>query len=364
MTVRGGDVSRAGAGVTHVAERRGSPGPGAGPSRSVRGARRPGEDRRALGYGTGGPSEPDGAGNPRAGGPGTPGARAAGNPRSTSGQGTPAAPPGQPRASHRPRPAGHPPAARPVSFATGAAAAAHVVRRVLRPAGRPGPAAWDHAAGHRVRDVAVRRPAGPAPGVRVGQFVQIAEDQRLKTESLPALRGNVTAADGQALAITVETYLVYADPVMMSAAQQPEVAADLAGPLGMTEPEILGLLQHPTSPQYVVLKKNVSQQTADQIKALELPGATEPAPRRHRHDDHRQRAARRPAHASYATSTRTAMRPPTCLASPTRPPGQPDRRGRPGGLDNACSPGGRARAGPDRHLGEQIPLAADKTSRR
>ena len=111
-------------------------------------------------------------------------------------------------------------------------------------------------------------------GFESGKFVQIAEDQRLQTESLPAVRGNVTAADGQALAITVETYLVYADPVMMSAAQLPEVAADLAGPLGMTEPDILGLLQHPTSPQYVVLKKNVSQQTADQIKALELPGAT------------------------------------------------------------------------------------------
>ncbi len=99
-------------------------------------------------------------------------------------------------------------------------------------------------------------------------------DQRLQTESLPAVRGNITAANGQALAITVETYLVYADPVMMSAAQLPEVAADLAGPLGMTEPDILSLLQHPTSPQYVVLKKNVSQQTADQIKALKLPGAT------------------------------------------------------------------------------------------
>ena len=111
-------------------------------------------------------------------------------------------------------------------------------------------------------------------GFESGDLVKIAEDQRLQTESLAAVRGNVTAANGQALAITVETYLVYADPVMMSAAQLPEVAAALAGPLGMTEPDILGLLQHPTSPQYVVLAKNVSQQTAGQIKALQLPGAT------------------------------------------------------------------------------------------
>jgi len=149
-----------------------------------------------------------------------------------------------------------------------------VVRRVLRPRADPG-----RRLGATLLAIAfvmslfVGRLV-QLQGLESGKFVQIAEDQRLQTESLPAVRGNITAANGQALAITVETYLVYADPVMMSAAQMPDVAADLAGPLGMTEPDILGLLQHPTSPQYVVLKKNVSQQTADQIKALELPGAT------------------------------------------------------------------------------------------
>jgi len=105
-------------------------------------------------------------------------------------------------------------------------------------------------------------------------YLQLAQDQRLQGESIPAVRGTITAANGQPLALTVQTYLVYADPVMMSAAQMPQIAADLAGPLGMTETDIASLLQNPTSSQYVVLKKGVSEQVADQIKGLTLPGVS------------------------------------------------------------------------------------------
>ena len=109
-------------------------------------------------------------------------------------------------------------------------------------------------------------------GFESGTYVRMAQDQRRETVSLPAVRGDITAANGQALAITVQTYLVYADPVMMTAAQMTQIAADLAGPLGMGQADILSLLQHPTSPQYVVLKSGVSQAAADQIRGLSLPG--------------------------------------------------------------------------------------------
>ena len=79
---------------------------------------------------------------------------------------------------------------------------------------------------------------------------------------LPALRGTITGANGEVLAMTVATYLVYADPPQIPAAQQPQVAAKLAAHLGLTADAILGLLQHPTSPQYVVLAKNVPAQEA------------------------------------------------------------------------------------------------------
>jgi cell division protein FtsI (penicillin-binding protein 3) len=113
-------------------------------------------------------------------------------------------------------------------------------------------------------------------GFESGTYVHLAQSQRLQTVSLPALRGSITAANGQVLAMTVQTYLVFADPREMTQAQMPQIAADLAGPLGMSETSILSLLLHPTSPRYVVLEKGVSQQTADQINALTLPGTTGP----------------------------------------------------------------------------------------
>jgi cell division protein FtsI (penicillin-binding protein 3) len=115
-------------------------------------------------------------------------------------------------------------------------------------------------------------------GFESGTYRQLAQKQRLQTVSLPAVRGTITAANGQVLAVTVQTYLVYADPVLMTAAQMPQVAAALAGPLGMTSAAILSLIQHPTSPQYVVLKRGVAQQAADQINALTLPGTSAKLP--------------------------------------------------------------------------------------
>jgi cell division protein FtsI (penicillin-binding protein 3) len=115
-------------------------------------------------------------------------------------------------------------------------------------------------------------------GFESGTYVHLAQNQRLQTVSLPALRGSITAANGEVLAMTVQTYLVFADPAMMTPAQMAQVAAALAAPLGMSEASILGLIEHPTSPQYVKLKSGVSQQVADAINAMTLPGTGKPLP--------------------------------------------------------------------------------------
>jgi cell division protein FtsI (penicillin-binding protein 3) len=119
-------------------------------------------------------------------------------------------------------------------------------------------------------------------GMESGRYRTEAEREQLKTIPLSALRGSITGADGQILAMTVETYLVYADPPemktkpLMTPAQvqqvQQNVAAQLAGPLGLSPVYILNKLQHPTSSQYVVLKRNVSAQDAGKISAMNLPG--------------------------------------------------------------------------------------------
>ena len=89
---------------------------------------------------------------------------------------------------------------------------------------------------------------------------------------LPALRGSITGANGQVLAMTVATYQVTADPPQIPLAKRQQVADALAGPLGMTSAAILDKIQHPTSPQYVVLAKGVPAQASGQITAMRLPG--------------------------------------------------------------------------------------------
>ncbi len=109
-------------------------------------------------------------------------------------------------------------------------------------------------------------------GMESGNYRKLALQEREKPITLPALRGSITGANGQVLAMTVATYQVTADPPQIPVAQQQHVADALAGPLGMTPDAVLGLIQHPTSPQYVVLAKGVSGQASAQITAMSLPG--------------------------------------------------------------------------------------------
>ena len=69
-------------------------------------------------------------------------------------------------------------------------------------------------------------------GFEAGPYRTLASQQRAMKIELPALRGTITGANGEVLAMTVATYLVYADPPEIPAAQQPQVAAKLAADLG------------------------------------------------------------------------------------------------------------------------------------
>jgi len=109
-------------------------------------------------------------------------------------------------------------------------------------------------------------------GLEAGRYRILASQQRDRTIPLPALRGSITGANGQVLAMTVETYLVHADPPLIPVADQPQVATKLAAYLSLPAYQILDLIQHPTSPQYVVLAKGVSAQAGGEIAALDLPG--------------------------------------------------------------------------------------------
>ena len=109
-------------------------------------------------------------------------------------------------------------------------------------------------------------------GMESGNYRKLALQERDRTIVLPAMRGSITGANGQVLAMTVAKYQVTADPPQIPLAKRQQVADALAGPLSMTPAAILAKLQHPTSPQYVVLAKGVPAQASGQITALRLPG--------------------------------------------------------------------------------------------
>jgi cell division protein FtsI (penicillin-binding protein 3) len=110
-------------------------------------------------------------------------------------------------------------------------------------------------------------------GMDGAHYRMLANRQRMQTVALPAVRGSITAADGTLLAVTVPTDVVFADPKLMTPAQEPRIAADLAGPLAMPQTQILQLIQHPSSPEYVKLKAAVPSRTATRISNLSLPGS-------------------------------------------------------------------------------------------
>ena len=107
-------------------------------------------------------------------------------------------------------------------------------------------------------------------GMEAGYYRQVAKKQTFEAIPLPAMRGTIYGADGQILAMTVETYTVTADPPQI--ADKPRAAQELAGPLGMTEQQVLNLLEHPTSKDYVVLAKGVSAPNQTRIAALNIVG--------------------------------------------------------------------------------------------
>jgi cell division protein FtsI (penicillin-binding protein 3) len=111
-------------------------------------------------------------------------------------------------------------------------------------------------------------------GMESGYYKNLANKEKLSTVALPAQRGTIYGANGQILAMTIETYTVTADPPLIPAGQLASVAAQAAGPLGMTAAKVQYLLEHPAphSPDYVKLASGVSAQNEAKLAALDLPG--------------------------------------------------------------------------------------------
>lgn len=109
-------------------------------------------------------------------------------------------------------------------------------------------------------------------GLDTAHYRTASQQQQLAHISFPVLRGNITSSDGTELAMTVQTYLVFADPKLIPVASRPGVAAKLAGPLKLPAATLLSKLNNPSSPQYEVLSTGVPVAAASNISSLGLPG--------------------------------------------------------------------------------------------
>ncbi|TFV81420.1 penicillin-binding protein 2 [Blastococcus sp. CT_GayMR16] len=105
-------------------------------------------------------------------------------------------------------------------------------------------------------------------GVDGAAYANAAEQDRLRTYPIAALRGAVLDRDGNPFAYTVAASRVVADPTVVS---HPARTARELGPLiDVPEAELAEKLSQ--DDRYVVLAAQVSPETTDAIDALELPG--------------------------------------------------------------------------------------------
>lgn len=99
-----------------------------------------------------------------------------------------------------------------------------------------------------------------------------AQDVQLATIRIPAVRGDILSSNGTALAMTMQTYTVVADPKHIPVSRRADVATRLASPLGLPAATILSELTTPASPQYQLLGSAVPVAAAARIRAMQLPG--------------------------------------------------------------------------------------------
>ena len=105
-------------------------------------------------------------------------------------------------------------------------------------------------------------------GVDGAEYANAAEQDRLRTYPIAALRGAVLDRDGHPFAYTVDASRVVADPAVVG--DPARTALALTDLLDVPAPELTEKLSEDS--RYVILASKISPETTDAIEALELPG--------------------------------------------------------------------------------------------
>nr|WP_211302893.1 penicillin-binding protein 2 [Allonocardiopsis opalescens] len=112
-------------------------------------------------------------------------------------------------------------------------------------------------------------------GFEAAAYAQKAEESRLQDTQIPAMRGDITDAEGNPLAMTVETRTVFVDPTRVLPEERAAVIELLATELGRPVEEITEHVDAAPS-QYQVVARDVPTEQAERILEHDLGGiATE-----------------------------------------------------------------------------------------
>ncbi|MDN3350971.1 penicillin-binding protein 2 [Actinomadura sp. DC4] len=110
-------------------------------------------------------------------------------------------------------------------------------------------------------------------GIESKGYADLAVRQRLNRIDLPAIRGPITFAQGQPLAMTADARVIYADPVMVEPAQRARIASSLATMLGLNQADLLKkLVPSSKTNRYVELAHHIEPDRARMIMAMDFKG--------------------------------------------------------------------------------------------
>ncbi|TYB44659.1 penicillin-binding transpeptidase domain-containing protein [Actinomadura chibensis] len=107
--------------------------------------------------------------------------------------------------------------------------------------------------------------------IESGKYTAQAMQMRLQRIDLPAVRGDITDAQGHPLAMTVEARAIYADPSLIKPERRQQVVNALAPTLGLNPATVLKQISK-TRTRFVYLAHGVRPDQARLIISWDLPG--------------------------------------------------------------------------------------------
>ncbi|GLY82713.1 cell division protein [Actinoallomurus iriomotensis] len=110
-------------------------------------------------------------------------------------------------------------------------------------------------------------------GIESKGYAEAAVRQRLNRIDLPAVRGPISFADGQPLAMTVDARVIYADPVMVEPGQRQRIAATMASMFGLDQADVIKKLTPGSKMnRYVELVHHVEPDRARMVTSMDFKG--------------------------------------------------------------------------------------------